>query len=171
MIAAPRTQRRWDTRPYRRIAAGRYEADRLFVEFEDGTGASLAVTGLLPSRYRAPNWEAVRFTSFEVIVPTAIGDCEIPWSALRALTDPEYDAHLAAAAVAQRERLGHRIRDLRVRQNLSIEELGKQAELRPEDLALIEAGDSSGAFPPVRRLVAAMGLDLADLDDEPPPTL
>jgi len=163
MIAAPKTTRRWDTHPYRRIAAARYEAGQLEIEFGDGTRVSLPVADLLPARYRDPNWASVRCNPFEVIVPTAVGDCEIPWSAIRALTDPEYDAHLATAAAAQRRRIGQRVHELRTERGLDAEEVARRAGLSPEELARIEAGDPSIAFPPVQRLMTAMEGTLDDL--------
>ena len=163
MSAASKTTRRWDTPPYRRIAAARHEAEHLDVEFADGTRVRLPVVGLLPPRYRGPVWASVRSTPYEVVVATAAGDCEIPWSAIRALTDPDYDAHLAAAAADQRRRIGQRVHELRIERGLGAEELARRAGLSPEELGRIEAGDPSIAFPPVQRLMTAMDGSVDDL--------
>jgi hypothetical protein len=162
MTATTRTKHPWDTRQYRRIATARHEAGRLIVEFEDGAVVGLAAADVLPPRARMPN-RAARVDPYEVIVPTADGDVEVPWSAIRVLADPEYDAHLAAAAVDQRRRIGRRIEELRLRQGMAAGELARRADLSLEHLARIEAGDPAIDFPPVQRLLDAMGRTLDDL--------
>ena len=160
MILEPTVLARWDTREYRRITSARYASGTLIVDFEDGSCVRLDVAALRPARGQTPNWVAVRATPFEVVVPTDGDDLEIPWSTIRMHTDSAFDAHLAAAAVAQRQHIGHRLHDLRDEQGLSVEELAQRAQMDPADVARIEAGDPSTEFPPVQRLLEAMGHSL-----------
>lgn len=103
------------------------------------------------------------FDRHEIVVPTADGRIEIPWSSLRALTDREYSAHLVTAAEEQARQVGRRIRELRESRNLSGKELAERAGIAPQSLSRIEHGHHDVVFTTLQRILAAMGASLKDL--------
>src|SRR5688500_17416779 len=109
----------WDAPEYQRMSSVTLQADDLVVLFEDGSWVRIDTKHVVPPGSRAPDWERMSFTPYEVTVPTADGDADIAWSTIRALTDREYSAHLAAAADEQARQIGLRIKELREQRNLS----------------------------------------------------
>lgn len=157
MTAMARVKHRWDTREYTWIEDVQHRNGHLTVSFRDGTQAVVDVADLLPPRYHVPDWEDLRFDEFEIVVPTATGDLEIPWSAIRVLTDPAFDAHLKAAAEREAQRVGRRVRELRESRGLSADELGSRVGLTAEQLGRLEAGQAGVPLETLGRLVEAMG--------------
>ena len=137
--------------------------DQLRVRFKDGSAVAVAAAPLLPAEARDVHWGALSFTPFEITVPTATGDVEIPWSTIRALTDKDYSAHLAAAADEQASKVGQRLRELRERRNLTSQAVAERADITPQSLSRIEHGHHSVVFPTLQRILAAMGCSLNDL--------
>ena len=129
------------------------------VGFADGSHAHLDVRRLLRPG-EAPEWERMTFTPFEIVVPSEAGDVEIPWSTIRALTDPAYDQHLATTFAEQATLIGARVRGLRQAKELGVQDLADQAGIAPERLARIEAGEDGISLPTLERIVAALGHDM-----------
>ena len=88
-VAAPRKQR-WDTGAYLTIRSTHYENGTLRVRFADGEDVSIPVDRLASSRLVGPDWKAVTSGELWIDVPTANGNVEISWLALRLLTDQEF---------------------------------------------------------------------------------
>jgi DNA-binding XRE family transcriptional regulator len=96
-------------------------------------------------------------------VPTLDGLVEISWSAIRALTDRDYAAHLAAAAQEQARLVGLRIKALREQRGLTSKELASRAGISPQSLSRIENGHHDVVYTTLQRILAAMGASLKDL--------
>lgn len=161
--------RKWDMEAYQRLASVKYQAGTLMVQFEDGSLANLAATRALPPGSRGADWSRISFNPYEILVPTAAGEIEIPWSTIRVLTDWDYRAHLAAAAEEQARRIGERIRELRMSRNLTSKELAARAGIPPQSLSRIERGRHHVVFTTLQRILAAMGCSLNDLMIESSP--
>ena len=154
---------KWDTPEYQRIATASYRTGKLVVTFEDGWRVTVDATHLLPPGTADVDWNRLGVTPYELVVPAGSGEIEIPWSTIRALTDREYSAHLAAAAEEQARLIGRRIRELRQSRNLSGRELAERAGITPQSLSRIEHGRHDVVFTTLQRLLAAMGCSLRDL--------
>lgn len=158
---------KWDAREYQRITSARRRGDELVVQFEDGSQVSVDTQRVLPPDNRIPQWDAMTFNPYEIVVPTLDGEFEVPWSTIRVLTDKEYGAYLAAVAEEEARQIGLRIKELRNSRNLSSKELAERAGITPQSLSRIEHGRHDVVFTTLRRLLAAMGFGLKDLSAAP----
>ena len=147
----------WDTQEYQRIAAVEHDAGTLVVCFEDGARVMVDAGRVLPPGTRGVDWSRLSFTPYEIRVPSAGGEAEVPWATVRVLTDKEYSAHLAAAAEEQARLVGQRIKELRSSRNLSGKELAERAGITPQSLSRIEHGRHDIVLTTLQRLLAAMG--------------
>ena len=153
----------WDTAAYLRIVKASYEAGGLVVSFDDGTEARVGVERMTRVQARGPDLPALAFNDHEVIVPTGEGDFEISSFAIRSLSDPAFQAHLAAAEAESARRVGRRTRELRRGRGLTVETLAERAGIGAPTLSRIERGNHDGALTDLQRMVEAMGHDLKDL--------
>jgi len=164
---ATQRKRAWDTREYRRIVAAEYDAPDLVVLFEDRARVRAPVDQLIdPARFAA-NWEAMTFNEDEVIVPTDKGQIELPWLPIRSLTDPAFDAYLAAAAVASQKLIGQHIGAFREGAGLSVEQLAERSGEPVRTVTRVEDGDHEVVLPLLERILQAMGHELGDLATSP----
>lgn len=171
MIVATRVKQRWDTKPYRTIVSASVRPDRkgLVVCFEDGTGADLAPHEFLPDDAPVPDWTGLTFSPHEVVVPTASRAVEVSWLAIRAATDPEFEAHLQEMGAEEDRLIGRRIAELRQDRGLSAEALARQVGLPPDALVRIEEGRGEATFSTLEHILGVMGATLDDLIVEPEP--
>jgi DNA-binding XRE family transcriptional regulator len=153
----------WNRRGYQRMAHVTWQAPDLVVEFEDGCRAALAAERLLLPDDGPVEWGRLTWSPYEIAVPGPYEVVVIPWSRIRALTDPAYAAHLATAAEAEAREIGRRVRELREARGLSSEELAERAGISMQALSRIERGEHAGPLPPIEPLLAAMGCTLQDL--------
>jgi hypothetical protein len=91
-VAAPRKQR-WDTGAYLTIRSARYRDGNLVIRFADGEDVVVPVDWFAARRLVEPDWTAVDVGPLWITVPTADGDVEISWLAIRLLTDAGFRAH------------------------------------------------------------------------------
>ncbi len=131
--------------------------------FGDGTEVVVSKMCLMPSTTRGVDWAQLTFTPSDITVPTLDGLVEISWSAIRALTDRDYAAHLAAAAQEQARLVGLRIKALREQRGLTSKELASRAGISPQSLSRIENGHHDVVYTTLQRILAAMGASLKDL--------
>lgn len=167
VTTTPTSTKRWDTSRYMRMVDVRYGDGRLFVDFEDGTRASVDVARLVPTLSGAGRWDALRFDPYEILVPTDGDDVEIPWLAIRTLSDPGFAAHLNAAFAEETREVGRRIGELRRGHGLGLSALATRATISPETLERIERGEDGVGLPTLQRVLAVMGHGLDDLATEP----
>jgi len=153
----------WNTGDYQRIVGVERHGDELGVHFGDGSEARVDARCLLPPRTREIDWEAMTFDPYEIVVSTAEEQIEIPWSAIRALTDRDYATHLAEAAKEQARQIGRRIRELRKQRGLTSKEVAERARITPQSLSRIENGHHDVVYTTLQQILAAMGASLKDL--------
>lgn len=160
MTIATERKAPWYTRDYPRIVSATHRSGVLTVEFADGSTARVRVEELRADPATSPNWDGLTHNDYEIVVPTAAGDLEIPWDVVRALTDPAFEQHLAASADASAKRIGVRIRELREGLRLDKPDLAERAGIPSAQLTRIEAGNDGISLPTLERIVSAMGYDM-----------
>lgn len=154
---------KWDRQEFQRMGSVNHRAGQIVVQFEDGSRVTIDAARVLPPDARSVEWSNLSYTPYEIVIPTADGEVEVPWSTIRLLTDKEYSAHLAAAAEEQARLIGLRIKELRKSRDLSSKELAERAGITPQSLSRIEHGRHDVVFTTLQRLLAAMGYTLKDL--------
>jgi DNA-binding XRE family transcriptional regulator len=154
---------RWDKRQYQRMVSASLEDSYLVVLFEDGSKVRVTVEGLLPSGISDPLWANMQVNPYEIIVPTSIGEREIPWITIRLLTDAEFAAYNAQVAEEQAREVGQRLKEIRRSKGLSSKEVAERAGITAQSLSRIENGHHDVVFTTLSRILAAMGATLADL--------
>jgi DNA-binding XRE family transcriptional regulator len=154
---------RWDTGDYQRIVGVERHGDEVAVHFGDGTEVVVDVERLLPSGVHGVDWEALSSNPYEIVVPTSVEQVEIPWSAIRVLTDRDYATHLAHAAKEQARQIGLRIKELREQRGLTGKDLAERAGITPQSLSRIENGHHDVVYATLQQILAAMGASLKDL--------
>lgn len=159
---------KWDTPAYQRIASVEILSRDLEVVFEDGTTVTLDAKQVLPPDVRSPAWGSLYFNDFEIVVPTASGEIEIPWSTIRLLTDQKFAAYWTHAAEDQAKKIGRQLRKLRKSRNLTSKEVAIRAGITPQSLSRIELGHHDVVFTTLRKILAAMGCTLRDLSEAEP---
>lgn len=160
-------QHKWDTKEYQRIKATTCRGDDITVVFEDGTVVTVRADRLLPPHQGAPDWSQLKTERFSLTVPTTTGEADIAWSTIRALTDKEFSAHLAAAANRQAQFIGQRIRELRESRGLTSKDLAERAGITPQSMSRIELGRHDVTFSTLRSILGAMNYKLKDLSAPP----
>lgn len=158
---------RWDTSRYMRMVGVRLDDGQLAVAFEDGARVRVDVARLVPDPPPGLRWADLRFDGYEVVVPSGDGDVEIPWLAIRRLTDAGFSDHLGAAFDAEKRTVGRRVWELRRARGLDRETLAARAGVAPDLLERAEAGEETIGLPTLERLLGAMDHGLDDLLPEP----
>lgn len=156
----------WFTREYLRMVAATYESGVLTVDFEDGERARLPTSELRLDSTTIPDWNRMTVDTYELVIPSNEGDIEIPWDAIRSLTDPAFEQHLATKAVEQAHRIGRRLRHLRTVRGIDAPELATRADVAVDRLERIERGEDGVSLPVLERLLYALGCDWRDLAHE-----
>jgi transcriptional regulator with XRE-family HTH domain len=156
---------KWSEPRYQRMASVKTQKDELIVEFQDGSRTTLKRDSILPPSAHSPDWKAMEFNPYEIVIPTSLGETEIPWTTIRLLTDPEFAAHWAHQAEKQAKDIGHRLRELRKSRNLTSKAVAERAGISPQSLSRIENGYHDVVFTTLRRILAAMGCTLQDLSN------
>ena len=164
MTAKTRRDRPWDTDGYQTIRNARHDAGELVVCFDDGTEARIDVARLTRVAERTPDWSALTYDDFEVVVPTQDGDVEIPWLPIRSMSDPAFRAYLDAAAAEQAQWIGRRLRELRQDRDLDVGDVAERVGLDAETLADLEQGRVDVDLPTVERVLAGLGHDFSVLE-------
>jgi DNA-binding Xre family transcriptional regulator len=155
--------RKWDNPRFQCISAVKVEPPHIFVHFEDGTVAKIESDKILPPDVQQPQWEQLRFNSYELVVPAENGNFEISWSTIRVLSDAEYSAYMAKAAEEQARKIGHRLKELRTKRGMKSKELAERAGITPQSLSRIEKGKHDVVFKTLQKILGAMGYALKDL--------
>jgi DNA-binding XRE family transcriptional regulator len=158
---------KWDTGDYQRIVGVERRGDELAVRFGDGSEVVVDAARLLPSGAHGVDWEALSFDPYEIVVPTSVEQVEIPWSAIRVLTDRDYATHLARVAKEQARQIGIGIRGLREHRGLTGKDLAERAGITPQSLSRIENGHHDVVYTTLQQILAAMGASLKDLVADP----
>jgi transcriptional regulator with XRE-family HTH domain len=157
------TQPRWDDAAYQRFADARGDGYLLDVRFENGDEIRVDLRALLNAEGVRVRWETLAVDPFELRVVVNDEEVEVPWLDVRALADEQLAAHLAKRADDHARHVGHRVRFLRERRRLTSRQLAERAGISAQSLSRIERGRHDVVFSTLRRLLAAMNFELADL--------
>lgn len=153
----------WDEGAYQRFADARGDGHLLAVRFENGDEVRVDVRALLNADAAQARWDTLAVQPFELRVVVDDEEIEVPWLDVRALADEQLAAHLAQRADAHARHVGHRVRLLRERRRLTSRQVAERAGISAQSLSRIELGRHDVVFSTLRRLLAAMNLELADL--------
>lgn len=82
----------WDRIEYQRIASAAYRDGDVVVIFADGGEARVPPSRLVPDDRSRPDWPHLWAEDFHLVVPSPVGDLEIPWDVIRVQSDPAFDA-------------------------------------------------------------------------------
>jgi transcriptional regulator with XRE-family HTH domain len=158
----------WAHREYQRMVSADVDPHGLLVLFEDGTWVRLDPNRLVPPSAVGVDWSRLLVTPYELHVSTAEGETiDIPWTAIRTLSDPAFGSHMADAAESEAREVGRRLRQLRQARGLNSKDLASRAGITQQSLSRIENGRHDVTLTTLQRLLAAMGANLADLAAEP----
>jgi Zn-dependent peptidase ImmA (M78 family)/DNA-binding XRE family transcriptional regulator len=158
----PLIQRPWDDGAYQRFAEANIDGEQLVVRFENGDEVRVNANRLLGVE-GAPQWGELEVSQYELRLTAGEERHEVAWVDVRALDDASFAGYLAERAAEEARQVGHRLRSLRERRNLSSRELAERAGINPQSLSRIERGRHDVVFSTLQRLLAAMNYDLADL--------
>ncbi|HWH09668.1 MAG TPA: XRE family transcriptional regulator [Solirubrobacteraceae bacterium] len=158
-------ERRWESRAYQTVESLTFDG-RLHVRFVDGDEATLDVERLVARPPKGLDWSAARPRGQEVIVPSAEGEIDVPWTSLRGQSDPAFAEFLIGEADDEARRIGERLRALRVRRGMTAKQVAAAAGISPMSMSRIELGRHDVVFRTLRRILAAMDYTLHDLAEE-----
>lgn len=154
---------RWDEASYQRFAGASGNGHALDVRFDNGDEVRIDMRALLSSDSPQARWETLIVNPFELRVVVDDEEVEVPWLDVRALADEQLAAHLVRRADASARHVGHRLRLLRERRRMTSRQLAERAGISAQSLSRIERGRHDVVFSTLRRLLAAMNFELADL--------
>jgi hypothetical protein len=163
MSDAVEPKKRWDTGRYLRIVDATYRDGMLVVIFQDGARAEVAVADLDLDRSRGVAWERLRVEGPAVVAPTDGEDLELSSFGIRAKTDPEFAAHLAAKAEESARSVGRKLAGFRVERGMSLAEVAARSGLPPDLIERIERGEAGNDLRPLDAILAALGRSFRDL--------
>jgi DNA-binding XRE family transcriptional regulator len=167
-------QKNWD-RTAMRFATARYvhRQEMLDVTFENGDHFIVATESVLPVANCAapltpPDWLAMRIseTGDVLEVPALSTVIDIPWDRIRSIADPAFRAHLADRAHERAQRIGGRIRTMRLEAGLTPAALAAKSRVSREVLADLEAGRIEPRTDWIEEIAVALGKRLRDFSEE-----
>lgn len=166
--------KKWD-RMAMRFASARYVARQeiLDVTFENGDHFIVATELVLPAANRAtlaaaPDWPQMRFSETGDVLEVPVLDTviDIPWDRIRSIADPEFRAHLADRARERAQRLGGRIRAMRLEAGLTPVALAEKIRVSRELVADLEAGKIEPKTDLIEEIAIALNRRLRDFSEE-----
>ena len=155
-------KRPWDTGLYSRIVEARLLGDEVRMLFANHTWATASIDDLLPGKRERANWDRMTYSPLEIIVPTENGAIEISGFSIRALTDPEFGAHLDNFEKESAIRIGKLIQEWREESKLRLDDLAVAASVDAGFLSRVEQGLVNASFPKLRQILAPLGRTLKD---------
>jgi len=129
---------------------------------ETQAGVLVSVHPMASRPRSSPYWSQMRIgeTGDVLEVPTADSIIEIPWDRIRSIVDPEFRAHLADQAQQRAQRIGGRIRALRLEAGVTPAALAAKVGVSRQVLANVEAGKIEPPIDLIERLTLALGRQL-----------
>jgi hypothetical protein len=88
---ASRAKHPWDRIEYQQIASAAYRDGDIVVVFADGGEAQVSASRLVSEDGPEPDWTHLRAENFHLVVPSPVGDIEVPWDVIRVHSDPAFD--------------------------------------------------------------------------------
>jgi len=158
-----------------RIASARYvdRQEMLDVTFENGDHFVVAAESVLPvtnhsTHLTPPDWPKMRIGETGDVLEVPILDTviDIPWDRIRSIADPVFRAHLADRAHERAQRIGGRIRVMRLEAGLTPVALADKIRVPRELLADLEAGRIEPQTDLIEDIAIALGRRLRDFSEE-----
>ncbi|MHB8575607.1 MAG: helix-turn-helix domain-containing protein [Dehalococcoidia bacterium] len=159
---------RWQAPGYCHIVRASADEDgRLTVLFADATWVEFDGRALLPTEAGTPRWRDLSVDEFGdfIEVPTESGSVDLPADRMRALTDPAFGQHRLELALAEANRIGHRLRLLRERRGLSADEVATRAGLAPDVINRVERGQHDVILTLLDKILSVMGASFDELEE------
>jgi transcriptional regulator with XRE-family HTH domain len=157
---------KWETRGYNRIGSASLNGDKLIIRFENGDLAEIEAERVLPNGVPPGEWRDIHFDSNMIRATVGSLPVEVPWFAIRLLTDSQFSLHAAKKADEQARNVGTRIRELRESKGLTGKELAKRAGISAQSLSRIENAKHDVVFTTLQRILGGMGCSLRDLAEK-----
>ena len=134
------------------------------ITFADGC-KGLVPFAEIPELNEGGNLASVELPNpYEVVLLTASGDTvDLPWDFVRHYCDSSYRPRVEAAALAGRQSIGARIRQLRQSARLTQEALAQAAGIGRVTLVRIENGEQSPRYETLASLAQALGRPVGEL--------
>jgi DNA-binding XRE family transcriptional regulator len=132
--------------------------------FADGR-RGLVPFGDIPEVKDYANLAAIELPNpYEAVLHSKIGETvELPWDFARHYCDASYRPRIEAIALAGRQAIGARIRQLREASSLTQEALARSARVGRITLVRIEKGEQSPKYETLASLAKALGLPVQEL--------
>ena len=161
-------RKRWDEDSYSDIERARCDWDGtvLTVEFANGDRVQLDPKLLLPrsAKPEEVDWWRIESNAAEILIPIGETWLDVPWDVIRDITDPEFSAWWTRVDQKILQKRGNRIRQLREKQSLSLQELAERANVIVDDVTRVESGTHELDFDP-SSIITALGRTWSNLYD------
>lgn len=157
---------RWNNTSYQKIKDARFLDDKVVVSFENGDVFKIRKETLNPFGIKNIDWDKIRFSPFEIIIPGSPNGLEIPWDKLRVETDKDFAKYLANKSEEQSQLIGVKVKRLREKKSINSKELAERAGVSAQTISRIEQGHTDVSFATLRKILAAMGYSLKDLANQ-----
>jgi hypothetical protein len=174
----PKTKPKWKLGGYDLLKAVEYrsQSQSLWVRYRNNDVGETSTEALWRGRPGQPDWAKVRIdpeNDGAILVPTLPGQptiegeiAEIPGDVLRAATDVDYRARIAAQEARWAKKIGERLAQIRKRHGSSMQKAAALARVDWERLAGIEAGRIAISHREALRIATALGWKHTDLFPE-----
>ena len=152
---------------YQTITYAEVVGKDLKISFADKNTVTLPLKKILVSGYKNLQLDDLYmdFDGSRIMIPAKPMDFEIPWHAIRQLTDPVFSKTTEEFAKRQQIMIGERLQSLRKARNFSIEKLSKKSALPASAVRNIEKGIVRVNHSRLKKLLDSMGCSFSDLAD------
>jgi DNA-binding XRE family transcriptional regulator len=131
-------------------------------------GHTTARVARIPATVRPMAWGRMRIgeTGDVIEIPAGETIIEIPWDRIRAIADPDFRAHLAAHAHERAQRIGGRVRAMRLEAGLTPAAVAEMVGVSQEVIANLEAGEIEPQTDLVQHIAGVLGRRLRDFVED-----
>ncbi len=135
---------------------------------ETAVGSTKSRMGVSTAIVKPVPWGRIRIgeTGDVLEIPANDTIIEIPWDRIRAIADPDFRAHLAERAHERAQRIGGRIRTMRLESGLTVAALADKVGISEDVIANLEAGKIDPETNLIQHIAGVMGRGLRDFAAE-----
>ncbi|MDA9554648.1 XRE family transcriptional regulator [Pelobium sp.] len=152
----------WDNNIYQRIDSVTQKKHSIEVLFENGDNITVDLKSIIPISFDDGILDITN-NSYEISIKNEQEIIVVPWSKIRVLTDVAFSKHMVQIADEQAREIGKKIKSLRERKGIKSNELADRSGLTAQTISRIERGHTDVSFATLKKMLAAMGLNLKDL--------
>jgi len=155
----------WDDPAYQRIENAKMVDGSLKIYFENGEMVQFNdIYRFIPPGYTDVRWLNLSFDPFEITVPAKPTRIIIPWDILRG-THPELQLLFNEHSKGQRIKMGKKLRQLREKKKISINDLHALSGILSQTIHRIENGKADVTITIIQKLLESMGYSLDDITE------